>query len=141
MWVQREIRLKPRSRGFHLITTDVRDAMPEIARVGVGLCHVFILHTSASLTINENADPDVRADFETAMRRMVPEDARLYRHTVEGPDDMTSHLKASLFGPGLTIPIRNGQLALGTWQGLYLGEHREHGGARRLIVTLMGEPA
>ena len=138
-WIQREVRLEPRTRGFHLITDEVVKKVPEISQIARGICHVFIQHTSASLTINENADPDVRADFESFVRRLVPEDMSLYRHTVEGPDDMTSHIKASWFGSSVTVPICDGRLALGTWQGLFLGEHRERGGSRRLMITIHGE--
>ncbi|QDT64014.1 secondary thiamine-phosphate synthase enzyme YjbQ [Calycomorphotria hydatis] len=130
--------LRAYPRGFHLITHEVLDAIPELREVNVGLLHVFIQHTSASLTINENADPDVRRDFETAMNHIVPEHLD-YSHTLEGPDDMTSHVKSSLMGPSVTIPVTDGKLALGTWQGLYLCEHRNHGGRRRLVLTLMGE--
>ena len=139
MWVQREITLRPRPRGFHLITREVAEAVPEIAELEVGLAHLFIRHTSASLTLNENASPDVRADFEAHFDHAVPEDAPYWTHTDEGPDDMPAHIKASLLGPSLTIPIRDGRLALGTWQGIYLGEHRDHGGSRTLLVTLNGE--
>jgi len=139
MWVQREITLRPRPRGFHLITRDVLEALPELGRLQVGLLHVFIRHTSASLTLNENASPDVRADFETWFNAAVPEDARYWTHTLEGPDDMPAHIKASLLGPSLTLPVSGGRLATGTWQGIYLCEHRDHGGARSLILTLTGE--
>jgi secondary thiamine-phosphate synthase enzyme len=139
MWVQREITLRPRPRGFHLITRDVLEALPELGRLQVGLLHVFIRHTSASLTLNENASPDVRADFETWFNAAVPEDARYWTHTLEGPDDMPAHIKASLLGPSLTLPVSGGRLATGTWQGIYLCEHRDHGGPRSLILTLTGE--
>ncbi len=138
-WYQRQITLKARPRGFHLITDEVMAQAPEIDNVAVGLAHFFIQHTSASLTLNENADPDVRGDFERHFNEMVPENQPYYRHTLEGPDDMPAHIKASLLGSGLTIPIRGGRLALGTWQGLYLCEHRDHGGPRRLVLTVFGE--
>jgi secondary thiamine-phosphate synthase enzyme len=139
MWVQREVVLRERPRGFHLVTDEVVDALPELRSMRVGLAHVFIRHTSASLTLNENADPSVRRDFRTWFDRAVPDDADYFEHTLEGPDDMTSHIKASLLGPSLTLPVSDGRLALGTWQGIYLCEHRNRGGARRLTVTLFGE--
>ena len=139
MWVQREMTLRERPRGFHLITRDVLEALPELERLRAGLLHVFIRHTSASLTLNENASPDVREDFEAYFNATVPEDARYWTHTVEGPDDMPAHIKASLLGPSLTIPVSGGRLAVGTWQGIYLCEHRDHGGARSLVATLSGE--
>jgi secondary thiamine-phosphate synthase enzyme len=139
MWIQREITLSPRPRGFHLITGEVVDAVPEIGRLGAGLAHLFIQHTSASLTLNENASPDVRADFEAHFDHTVPEDAPYWTHTDEGPDDMPAHIKASLLGPSLSLPISQGRLGLGTWQGVYLCEHRDRGGARRLLVTVTGE--
>lgn len=138
MWYQKEVRLAPRSRGFHLITDEVERALPELANVQVGLLHLFIQHTSASLTINENADPTVRVDFESWVNRAVRENEPWYRHTLEGADDMPAHIKASLIGNNLTIPVTNGQLNLGTWQGIYLGEHRDQGGSRRLVLTLQG---
>lgn len=137
-WVQREIRLSPRPRGFHLITDEIARALPEIGSLRVGLLHVFILHTSASLTINENADPDVRHDMEMAVNHLAPEDLP-YVHTLEGADDMPAHVKASLMGSSVTIPVRDGRLALGTWQGICLCEHRDHGGSRRIVLTLQGE--
>jgi secondary thiamine-phosphate synthase enzyme len=139
MWVQREITLRSRPRGFHLITGDVLEALPELRRLQVGLLHVFIRHTSASLTLNENASPDVRDDFETWFDRAVPEDARYWTHTIEGPDDMPAHIKASLLGPSLSLPVSAGRVATGTWQGIYLCEHRDRGGARSLLLTLTGE--
>ncbi len=139
-WYQREIVLSPRPRGFHLITREVVGQMPEIGRFAVGLAHLFIRHTSASLALNENADPTVRADMEAHFNRLAPENAPYYRHTSEGPDDMPAHLKAVLLGSSLTIPISDGRLALGTWQGIYLCEHRDDGGPRRLVVTLTGQP-
>ena len=139
MWVQKTIQLKARSRGFHLITRDIEHALPELADVSVGLLHVFIQHTSASLTINENADPTVRVDFEEVFSRLVPENQPYYKHNDEGPDDLPAHIKSSLLGPSLTIPVSDGRLALGTWQGIYLCEHRDYGGSRRLVLTLQGE--
>lgn len=141
LWFQREITLAPRPRGFHLITDEVTRQVPELRQIETGLAHVFILHTSASLALNENADPDVRHDLEAFFNRLVPENAPYFRHTVEGPDDMPAHIKAVLIGPALTLPITGGRLRLGTWQGLYLCEHRDRGGPRRLVVTLTGEPA
>lgn len=139
MWKQKEIRLKARNRGFHLVTDEVLAQLPELREFRVGLMNVLIKHTSASLTVNENADPSVRVDFESHFNRMVPENAPHYTHTYEGSDDMPAHLKASLLGPSLTLPISNGRLNLGTWQGIYLCEHRDHGGSRSLVVTLQGE--
>ncbi|MCL1037462.1 secondary thiamine-phosphate synthase enzyme YjbQ [Shewanella submarina] len=139
MWKQKEIRLKARSRGFHLVTDEVLAQLPELKSYNVGLMNVLIKHTSASLTVNENADPSVRVDFESHFNRMVPEDAPHYTHIYEGSDDMPAHLKASLLGPSLTLPITNGRLNLGTWQGIYLCEHRDHGGSRSLVITLQGE--
>jgi secondary thiamine-phosphate synthase enzyme len=139
MWVQRELTLRPHPRGFHLITRYVLEALPELAQVRAGLLHVFIRHTSASLTLNENASPDVRDDFETYFSELVPERARYWTHTLEGPDDMPAHIKASLLGPSVTIPVSGGRLATGTWQGIYLCEHRDRGGPRSLILTLSGE--
>ena len=139
MWLQREITLRPQPRGFHLVTREVEEAVPELREVRVGLAHLFIRHTSASLTLNENASPDVRRDFESWADAAVPEDAPYWTHTDEGPDDMPAHIKASLMGPSLTLPVREGRLALGTWQGIYLCEHRDHGGARRIVATLQGE--
>ena len=138
MWVQREITLRPRPRGFHLITRDVLEALPELSRLQVGLLHVFIRHTSASLTLNENASPDVRDDFGSYFDAAVPEDAPYWTHTMEGPDDMPAHIKASLLGPSLSLPVSGGRLALGTWQGIYLCEHRDRGGPRSLIATVTG---
>ena len=138
MWTQRELTLQPRSRGFHLITREVVDELPELRDLRVGLLHLHILHTSASLTLNENASPDVRRDFETWANHAVPEDFA-WTHDDEGPDDMPAHIKASLMGPSLTLPVGGGRLALGTWQGIYLCEHRDRGGARSLVATLCGE--
>jgi secondary thiamine-phosphate synthase enzyme len=139
MWAQREIRLQPLPRGFHLITREVLAALPEIAQLRVGLLHVFIRHTSASLTLNENASTDVRRDFESYFDAAVPERAPYWTHTLEGADDMPAHVKASLLGPSVTIPIGAGRPALGTWQGIYLCEHRDDGGARSLVATAWGE--
>jgi secondary thiamine-phosphate synthase enzyme len=139
MWLQREIRLDPRPRGFHLVTAEVTRALPELRDVRAGLLHLFIRHTSASLTLNENASPDVRRDFEAWFNRAVPEDAPYWTHTDEGPDDMPAHIKASLLGPSLSLPVSGGRLALGTWQGIYLCEHRDRGGSRSLLATLHGE--
>lgn len=138
MWVQKVITLKARSRGFHLVTEEIFTQLPELRDFKVGLAHLFIQHTSASLTINENADPTVRQDFESHINQMVPENAPYYRHTLEGPDDMPAHLKSSLMGCSVTLPISNGRFNLGTWQGVYLGEHRDYGGARRIVITLQG---
>ena len=141
MWLQREITLRPVSRGFHLITREVVEALPELGELRVGLAHLHILHTSASLTLNENASPDVRRDFAAWFDRAVPEDATYWTHTQEGPDDMPAHVKAALLGPSLSLPVRDGRPALGTWQGVYLCELRDHGGARTLTATLQGERA
>lgn len=138
IWHQQTLRLTSRQRGFHLVTDEIVSQLNHIDDIRIGLMHIHILHTSASLTLNENADPTVREDFETHFTRAVPEDTSLYQHTLEGPDDMTSHIKASLLGNSLTLPIRNGQLALGTWQGIYLCEHRNNGGSRSLVATLTG---
>lgn len=137
-WLQKQITLPPRHRGFHLITAEIRQALPELHRIQVGLLHVFIQHTSASLSINENADPHVRHDMETAINLIAPE-SMPFVHTCEGPDDMPAHVKSSLLGSSLSIPIQNGQLALGTWQGVYLCEHRNRGGSRRIMLTVMGD--
>lgn len=139
MWAQTEIRLNPRPRGFHLVTGEVEAAVAELREMRVGLAHVFIHHTSASLTINENASRDVLRDLETWFNRAVPEDAPFWTHTLEGPDDMPAHVKAAMLGSSLTIPVTEGRLALGTWQGIYLCEHRDNGGSRRLTVTLHGD--
>jgi secondary thiamine-phosphate synthase enzyme len=139
VWVQREIRLKARERGFHIVTREVLEQLPEVREMKVGLLHLFIQHTSASLAVNENASPDVRGDLERHFNVMVPENAPHYRHTLEGPDDMPAHIKASILGSGLTLPVGRGGLLLGTWQGVYLCEHRNDGGARRVIATLFGE--
>jgi len=135
---QKEIRLKEYRRGFHLITDTIERELSEISKIKVGQLQVFIKHTSASLTINENADPTVRTDFESHMNIMVPENAPYYIHTYEGPDDMPAHIKASLMGASVVIPVTNGRLNMGTWQGIYLCEHRDYGGSRKLVLTLMG---
>ncbi len=139
MWTQREIRLDPLPRGFHLVTREVLAALPELAQLRVGLLHVFIRHTSASLTLNENASADVRADLEAYFNEAVPEDAPYWTHTIEGADDMPAHVKASLLGSSLSIPVAGGRLALGTWQGIYVCEHRDDGGGRSLVATAWGE--
>ena len=139
MWIQKEILLNPRQRGFHLITDEVLKHLPEVQKIEVGTMHVFIKHTSASLTINEDADPTVRDDFESHFNQMVPENAPYYQHTFEGPDDMPAHLKSSILGSSVSIPITDGKLNLGTWQGIYLCEHRNRGGSRKLVVTIQGK--
>ena len=139
MWLQRTVRLSARSRGFHLVTGEVRDALPELGETSVGLLHLLIQHTSASLALNENASPEVRRDFESWFDRAVPEGAPYWTHTLEGDDDMPAHIKAALLGPSLTLPVREGRLALGTWQGIYLCEHRDHPGPRSLVATAWGE--
>ncbi len=135
---QREISLPAYKRGFHLITSDIVNQMPEIGKIRVGMCQVFIKHTSASLTVNENADPTVRMDFESHFNKMVPENMPYYRHDYEGADDMPAHIKASILGSSVLLPITNGRLNLGTWQGIYLCEHRDYGGARRIVITVYG---
>lgn len=141
VWVQRTVELAARPRGFHLVTGEVLEALPELGRVEVGLLHLLIRHTSASLALNEDASPEVRRDFEAWFDRAVPEGAPYWTHTLEGPDDMPAHVKAALLGPSLTLPVRRGRLALGTWQGIYLCEHRDRGGPRSLVATLHGEAA
>lgn len=141
IWLQEDIKLAPRPRGFHLITREVSTGVPGLQRIGVGILHLLIRHTSASLALNENASPDVRRDFETWFDQAVPERAPYWTHTLEGPDDMPAHVKASLLGPSLTLPITEGRLALGTWQGVYLCEHRDRGGARSLVATAWGAEA
>ena len=138
-WLQKEIRLPAQSRGFHLITREVLEQLSELARCRVGILHLFIRHTSASLAINEDADPDVRGDLERHFNEMVPENQPYYRHTVEGPDDMPAHIKAVLVGSSVTIPVTSGELNLGTWQGIFLCEHRDRAGGRTLVATLQGE--
>ena len=139
MWLQREIRLSSYSRGYHLITGQIVKALPELIEIQTGLLHVFIKHTSASLTLSENADPTVRSDFEKHMNVLVPENAPYYDHTLEGPDDMPAHIKASLMGSSLTLPVKEGRLKLGIWQGICLCEHRDHASGRHLVLTLHGE--
>jgi secondary thiamine-phosphate synthase enzyme len=139
MWVQRTIRFEARPRGFHLVTEEVLAALPELGEVEVGLLHLLIQHTSASLALNENAAPEVRRDFESWFDRAVPEGAAYWTHTLEGEDDMPAHIKAALLGPSLTLPISGGRPALGTWQGVYLCEHRDRGGARSIVATVWGE--
>lgn len=136
---QQSVKLNSKKRGFHLITREVVEAVQQLKKVKIGICHIFIQHTSASLSINENADPTVRKDFEMFFNKIVPENDPDYLHNYEGSDDMPAHLKAALLGNSLTIPITNGALALGTWQGIYLCEHRNDGGARQLIITIWGE--
>jgi secondary thiamine-phosphate synthase enzyme len=139
MWIQREIHLKSKSRGFHLITEELLHELPELRDFRIGLMHLFLMHTSASLTLNENADPTVRQDFENYFNRAVPEDEPYYLHRDEGPDDLPAHIKSSILGNSLNIPIADGRPRLGTWQGIYLCEHRDHGSSRRLVVTIQGE--
>jgi secondary thiamine-phosphate synthase enzyme len=139
MWVQKEIRLKARQRGFHLVTDEIVRQLPELASYSIGLLHVFIKHTSASLTINENADPTVRMDFESFFNRAVLENEPYYEHTLEGSDDMPSHIKSSILGSSVTIPVTKGQLNLGIWQGIYLCEHRNHAAGREIVITLQGD--
>jgi secondary thiamine-phosphate synthase enzyme len=139
MWIQKEFKLKARPRGFHLVTDEVLKAIPELESIRCGLLHVLLKHTSASLTLNENADMTVRQDFENFFNKAVPENEYYYLHNYEGSDDLPAHLKSSILGATLTIPITNGRLNLGTWQGIYLCEHRNHGGSRSLVVTIQGE--
>jgi secondary thiamine-phosphate synthase enzyme len=139
VWVQRQIELRARPRGFHLVTSEIVDAVAELGELSVGIATVFMQHTSASLTLNENASPDVRRDFAEWFDRAVPDGADYFAHTLEGPDDMPAHIKASLTGSSLTIPVSRGALALGTWQGIYLCEHRDSGGSRRVVFTAFGE--
>jgi len=141
MYYQTEITLQPKPRGFHIITHEIERAVPEIKKIKVGIAHIFIKHTSASLMINENVSAEVRSDLEKYFNKLAPENAPYYEHVLEGPDDMPAHIKSSLMGQALTIPIKDGRLNLGTWQGIYLGEHRDYGGARRIVVTVMGESA
>lgn len=139
MWVQRALRLPPVRRGFHLVTDDLLRGLPELEQLDVGMLHLLLQHTSASLALNENASADVRRDFEAWFNQAVPDDAPYWTHTVEGPDDMPAHVKAALLGPTLTLPIHNGRPALGTWQGIYLCEHRDDGGPRTIVATAWGE--
>src|SRR5689334_19087604 len=138
-WIQRTFALRPRPRGFHLVTEEILSRLPEIREIETGLLHLFIQHTSASLSINENASPDVRSDLERHLKELVPEGPHNYEHTHEGADDMPAHIKASLLGSSVTVPIGHGALLLGTWQGIYLGEHREDGGARTIVATISGD--
>ncbi len=139
MWLQKDISLKARSRGFHLITNEITGELPELKNFTIGLMNIFIKHTSASLTINENADPTVRQDFESYFNRAVAENEPYYLHTDEGSDDLPAHLKSSILGNSLTIPVTNGQLNLGIWQGIYLCEHRNYGGSRHIVITIQGQ--
>jgi secondary thiamine-phosphate synthase enzyme len=139
VWLQRTIAFEPRSRGIHLVTGEVLAALPELDEFAVGMLHLLIRHTSASLTLNENASPEVRTDLEAWLDRAVPEGARNWTHTLEGDDDMPAHVKAALMGPSLTLPLTDGRPALGTWQGIYLCEHRDRGGARSVVATAWGE--
>lgn len=138
-FIQKDFSLKPRERGFHLITGEILNNIPEIKNFKTGIANIFIRHTSASLSVNENADPTVRKDMETHFNKMVPEDGGYYQHTLEGLDDMTSHIKCTIIGGSLTIPVKNGKFHLGTWQGIYLCEHRNYGGSRKITVTIYGE--
>lgn len=137
--LQKQITLSAKERGFHLVTNEILDKIPDLKSISSGIAHIFIQHTSAGLTINENADPSVRRDFETHFNRMVPEDTSLFEHTLEGSDDMTSHLKSSILGHSVSVPITEGRFNLGTWQGIYLCEHRNRGGRRNLVITAFGE--
>jgi len=139
IWLQRLITLAPRPRGFHLVTREVLEGLPELGDLQVGMLHLLIQHTSASLALNENASPDVRRDFESWFNEAVPERARYWTHTLEGPDDMPAHVKAALLGPSLTLPVSRGRPALGTWQGIYLCEHRDRGGPRSIVATAWGD--
>lgn len=139
MWIQKTLILNPRPRGFHLVTREITEQLPELGAVRVGLAHFFLQHTSASLTVNENADPDVRRDMDRQFQELVPDGAPFYTHVMEGDDDMPAHVKSSLLGVSLLLPIAQGRLKLGTWQGIYLGEHRERGGSRQIVVTVNGE--
>ena len=137
-WFQKELELEPKKRGFHLITNELINQLPELKNISVGILNIFIKHTSASLTINENADPTVRLDMESHFNKIAPENAPYYKHNTEGSDDMPAHLKSVILGNSLSIPITNGRLNLGIWQGIYLCEHRNHGGSRRLVITIYG---
>ena len=139
MWAQKEITLPKHTRGFHIITNHIIKELPQIKGISAGLLHIFIKHTSASLTINEDADPTVRVDFESHFNETVPENAPYYRHTLEGSDDMPAHLKSAILGSSVTIPISDGKINLGTWQGIYLCEHRDRGGSRKIILTINGD--
>lgn len=137
MVIQKEFSLKPKRRGFHLITNEILGHVPELKEINSGTAHIFVKHTSCSLSINENADPTVRTDMEKHFNKLVPEDADYFEHTFEGPDDMTSHIKSTIIGSGITVPVSHGRFNLGTWQGIYLCEHRNHGGARKIVVTII----
>jgi len=139
IWFQKEIRLEQRRRGFHIITNEILNHIGEIKQIKTGILHIHIKHTSASLTINENVSPDVRSDMVKHINKIVPENMPYYDHNSEGADDMPAHIKASLLGNSLSIPVTNGDLNLGTWQGIYLCEHRNHGGSRKIVITLFGE--
>jgi len=139
MWLQKHIKLSPKARGFHLVTAEVLQHLPEIASVKTGLVHLLLQHTSASLSLNENADSAVRRDMETHFNRLAPENAPYYEHVEEGPDDMPAHIKPALLGAELTLPVSDGRLALGVWQGIYLGEHRDGASGRTLVATLNGD--
>jgi secondary thiamine-phosphate synthase enzyme len=139
MWLQKEISLRSRNKGFHLITDEILSNIPEIHQIKIGLAHILLKHTSASITLNENADPDVRTDMKNYFDELVSENKKYFEHTSEGADDMPAHIKSSLLGNSLTIPITNGKLNLGTWQGIYLCEHRNYGGSRKVIITINGE--
>ena len=139
MWLQKEIIVKSKNRGFHLITNEVKNNIPEISSINIGILHVFIKHSSASITINENSDKSVRIDFESHFNEMIPDDSKNYTHIYEGPDDMSAHIKSSILGNSLTIPIKNGELQLGVWQGIYLCEHRNEIRQRKLILTINGK--
>lgn len=139
MWIQKEFYISEKKRGFHLVTDEILSHLTELSEIKKGILHLFIKHTSASLTINENADPTVRMDFESHFNKAVPENAPYYRHDTEGPDDMPAHIKSSMLGSSISVPITNGDLNLGTWQGIYLCEHRNRGGRRKLIATIWGE--
>lgn len=138
-WFQKEINLSPKPRGFHIITGEILKNLPELSKFKVGIAHIFICHTSASLTLNENVSPDVLTDFESSLNNLVRENEPYYTHTIEGSDDMPAHIKSSLLGSSITLPVTKGRFNLGTWQGIYLCEHRNRGGSRRLIVTIQGE--
>ena len=138
-WFQKEITLSPKPRGFHLITREIVRQLPELSKYRVGIAHIFICHTSASLTLNENVSPDVREDFESSFNELVPENAPYYTHTIEGTDDMPAHVKSSILGSSISLPVTDGRFNLGTWQGIYLCEHRNRGGARNIVVTISGE--
>lgn len=138
MWLQKKIQLAPKSRGFHLVTNEITEQFPEMNTIKMGIAHFLLQHTSASLSINENADDSVRRDMESHFNELAPENAPYYEHTYEGPDDMPAHIKSGLLGSELSVPIGGGKLLFGTWQGIYLGEHRNHAGSRSLIVTLQG---